>query len=98
MVLLGFAPQLQADGEGVSKRTVTKSMARQGLVAPKIRRPRGLTRPDQKAAQAPDLLCRDVTAKGPDEKWCGDFPLRSTRRGPLALETPDRSACSTPLA
>ena len=62
-------------------------MARQGLVARPKRRRRNLTRPDQAAAPAPDLLRRDFTAARPDEKWCGDFKHVPTQQGPVYLAT-----------
>ena len=62
---------LRAEGWRVSKKTVESSMARQGLQGP--RRRRGLTRPDQGAVAAPDLLGRDFSADGVDRKWVGDF-------------------------
>ena len=79
--------RLRADGEQVSKKTVAASMARQGLVARHIRRRRSLTRPDQAAAPAPDLIRRDFTAARPDRKWCGDFKHVPTQQGPVYLAT-----------
>lgn len=79
--------QLRADGEQVSKKTVAASMARQGLVARPKRRSRSLTRPDQGAVPAPDLLRRDFTADHPDQKWCGDFKHIPTQQGPVYLAT-----------
>ncbi|MCQ3803484.1 MAG: IS3 family transposase [Acidimicrobiia bacterium] len=79
--------QLRADGEQVSKKTVAASMARQGLVARSKRRRRNLTRPDQAAAPAPDLVRRDFTADRPDHKWCGDFKHIPTQQGPVYLAT-----------
>lgn len=79
--------QLRADGEQVSKKTVAASMARQGLVARPKRRSRSLTRPDQGAVPAPDLVRRDFTADHPDQKWCGDFKHIPTQQGPVYLAT-----------
>ena len=79
--------QLRADGERVSEKTVAASMRRQGLVARPRRRRRSLTRPDQAAVPAPDLLRRDFTASRPDEKWCGDFKHIPTQEGPVYLGT-----------
>ena len=45
---------------------------------------RGLTRPDKRAEPVPDLLRRDFTADGVDEKWVGDFK-----------PTPPRGQCSS---
>ena len=80
--------QLRRDGPAVSKKTVEASMARQGLQGrPPRRRRRGLTRPDKAAAVVPDLLRRDFTAEGPDQKWVGDFKQVNTAEGPVYLAT-----------
>ena len=62
-------------------------MARQGLCARAKRRRRGLTRTDKAAAVVQDLLRRDFTADGPDQKWVGDFKQVSTDEGPVFLAT-----------
>ena len=80
--------QLRRDGLAVSKKTVESSMARQGLQGrPPRRRRRGLTRPDKAAAVVPDLLRRDFSAEGPDQKWVGDFKQVNTGEGPVYLAT-----------
>jgi putative transposase len=77
---------LREAGERVSKKTVERSMARQGLSArPPRRRGRHTTRPDKKAAPAPDLLGRDFAAGRLDEKWCGDLTEIPTDEGKLYL-------------
>ncbi len=43
------------------------------------------TIPDQKAPPAPDLIERDFTASGPDQKWCADITYVETREGYLFL-------------
>ena len=75
---------LRRSGREVSKKTVESSMARQGR-APKRRK--GLTRPDRRAEPVPDLLRRDFTAGGVDEKWVGDFKQVNTAEGPVFLAT-----------
>ena len=77
--------QLRRGGLAVSKKTVEASMARQGLNARPKRRRRRLTRPDNAAVPAPDLLRRDFTASAPDQKWCGDFKEIPTDEGPVYL-------------
>ena len=62
-------------------------MARQGLQGRARRRRRGLTRPDKRAGPVPDLLRRDFTAGGVDEKWVGDFKQIDTAEGPVFLAT-----------
>ena len=78
---------LRAEGWRVSKKTVEASMARQGLQGRRPRRRRGLTRPDQAAVPAPDLLGRDFSAEGVDRKWVGDFKQIHTGEGPVFLAT-----------
>ena len=63
-------------------------MARQGLQGrARCRRRRGLTRPDKRAEPVPDLLRRDFTADGVNEKWVGDFKQIDTGEGPVFLAT-----------
>jgi len=77
---------LREAGERVSKKTVERSMARQGLVARPPRRGwRHTTRPDKRAIPAPDLLGRDFHAERLDEKWCGDLTEIPTDEGKLYL-------------
>ena len=79
--------ELRRSGREVSKKTVEASMARQGLQGRARRRRRGLTRPDKRAEPVPDLLRRDFTADGVDEKWVGDFKQVNTGEGPVFLAT-----------
>ena len=64
------SPRLTADlrdaGWTISEKTVADSMARQGLVARRIRRRNGLTKQDRTAPKFPDLLKRDFTAEAPN--------------------------------
>ena len=78
---------LRRSGREVSKKTVESSMARQGLQGRSRRRRRGLTRPDKRAEPVPDLLRRDFTADGVNEKWVGDFKQIDTAEGPVFLAT-----------
>jgi transposase InsO family protein len=48
-------------------------MRQHEIVGRHLRRRRCLTKPDKKAAPAPDLLGRDFAAEQPDVKWCGDI-------------------------
>ena len=81
--------QLRRDGHTVSKKTVEASMARQGLHGRVRRRRRGLTRPDRAAAVVPDLLKRDFTAGGVNEKWgeCIRWPPSAARTAPRRPQT-----------
>jgi transposase InsO family protein len=73
------------DGWAVSKKTVERSMAAQGLVARPRRRRHNLTRPDKAAEPIADLLKRDFTAPKTDAKWCGDLTEVPTEQGKLYL-------------
>jgi putative transposase len=85
------SPRLHADlrdaGWVVSEKTVADSMRRQGLVARKVKRRRGLTKQDAAAPKFPDLVNRDFTATAPNLKWCGDITEIPTAAGKLYLAT-----------
>lgn len=66
--------------------TIAKIMSEFGLVARKVRRRRGLTRPGKRPA-APDFVRRDFTAGAPDLVWCGDMTEIETGEGKLCLAT-----------
>ena len=78
--------QLRRDGISVSKKTVEASMARQGLCA-RPKRKTGLTGQNPGAAAPSDLLGRDFSATGVNQKWCGDFKEVKTAEGPVFLAT-----------
>ena len=78
--------QLRRDGHQVSRKTVEASMARQGLQA-RVKRRRGLTRPDKAASAVPDLVKRDFTAERIDQKLAGDFKQVNTDEGPVFIAT-----------
>ena len=61
-------------------------MARQGLQA-RVKRRRGLTRPDKAASAVPDLVKRDFTAERIDQKLAGDFKQVNTDEGPVFIAT-----------
>ena len=69
-------------GWQVSEKSVAHSMRRQGLVARKIRRRRGLTKQDRTAPKFPDLIKRDFTATEPNRKWVGDMTEIPIESGP----------------
>ena len=79
--------ELRRSGRKASKKTVESSMARQGLQGRAPKRRKGLTRPDKRAEPVPDLLGRDFTAGGVNEKWVGDFKQVNTGEGPVFLAT-----------
>jgi transposase InsO family protein len=78
---------LVAAGWRISKKTVAKSMARQGLAGRVRKRRKGLTRPDKRKRPFPDLLNRGFTAPAPNLKWCGDITEIPTDEGKLYLAT-----------
>lgn len=78
--------RLVRQGRRVSVNTVAKIMSEFGLVARKVRRRRGLTRPGKRAA-APDFVRRDFTAEAPDLVWCGDMTEIDAGEGKLYLAT-----------
>lgn len=78
---------LREDGWAVSEKTVADSMRRQGLVARRIRRRRGLTKQDTTAPKFPDLLKRDFSADRPNTRWVGDMTEIPTGNGKLYLAT-----------
>ena len=78
--------QLRREGLSVSKKTVEASMARQGLQA-RPKRKKGLTSQNPGAAAPSDLLKRDFSATGVNQKWCGDFKEVKTAEGPVFLAT-----------
>lgn len=77
--------ELRAQGWRVTKHTVARLMAAEGLVARTKRRRRSLTRPDKRAVPFPDLVRRDFAAPAPNAKWCGDVKAIDTLEGPLYL-------------
>lgn len=77
--------ELRAGGWRVTKHTVARIMAAEGLVARSKRRRRSLTRPDKRAVPFPDLVRRDFSAPAPNTKWCGDLKIIDTLEGPLYL-------------
>ena len=79
--------QLRREGALVSKKTVEASMARQGLQARRKRRYKGLTSQNASHTAPADLLRRDFTATGVNQKWCGDFKQINTDEGPVFLAT-----------
>src|SRR5215216_3320841 len=78
---------LRADGWRLSEKTVADSMRRQGLIARKIKRRRGLTKQDKTAPKFPDLIKRNFTASAPNLRWCGDITEIPTGEGKLYLAT-----------
>jgi transposase InsO family protein len=77
--------ELREQGRRVSLNTVAVSMARQQLVARGKRRRRGTTRAGRGRWRAGDLLGREFTATGINQRWCGDGTEIPTGQGKLYL-------------
>ena len=78
--------QLRRDGLSVSKKTVEASMARQGLSA-RPNKKKGLTSQNPGDVAPTDLLRRDFSASGINQKQFGDFKEVKTAEGPVFLAT-----------
>lgn len=65
--------ELRGFGHTVNRKRVTRLMRVHNIVGLHLRRKRRTTVPDKVAPPAPDLVKRDFTAAGLDEKWCGDI-------------------------
>ncbi len=77
---------LQEAGWRVSVNTVAALMAELHLVARPKRRRRGLTKADQAARKAPDLLARHFAPPAaPNVAWVGDLTEIPTDEGPFYL-------------
>jgi len=85
------SPRLHVDlrekGWTVSEKSVADSMRRQGLVARVIKRRNGLTKQDKTKTPFPDLVRRDFTAAGMNQRWVGDITEIPTAGGKLYLAT-----------
>jgi transposase InsO family protein len=65
--------ELHAQGVVVNHKRVERLMREHQIVGVHLRRRRRTTRRDPAAQAALDLLGRDFTAAGPDQRWCGDI-------------------------
>lgn len=77
--------ELNEDGLPIDKKTVAKSLKRQGLVAKAGRKFKATTNSKHSLPVAPNLLQQDFSANAPDEKWVGDITYLDTREGWLYL-------------
>jgi putative transposase len=85
------APRITArlrieEGIRIGQKRAARLMRELGIkgVARGKKHPRTTVR-DVKAPPAPDLIERDFTASGPDQKWCADITYVETREGYLFL-------------
>lgn len=79
--------ELRRRGRLVNRKRVERIMRQRGIVGVTRRRRRSLTRPDQAAAPAPDLIGRDFTALAPGQRLVGDITYLPTGEGWLYLAT-----------
>jgi putative transposase len=77
--------ELGRRGWRVNHKRVERLMRLHGIVGYRPRRRRSLTKPDQGAAPAPDLLGRLFDPERPDVAWCGDVTWIPTDEGWLYL-------------
>ncbi len=78
--------ELRAQGVRVSKKRIARLMRRNDLQGvSRRRRGRKTTIRDPKAQPALDLVCRNFTAKGPDQLWVSDITYVPTYSGFLFL-------------
>ncbi|ADK82945.1 IS3 family transposase [Sediminispirochaeta smaragdinae] len=64
---------LEQRGERVSRSTVIRAMRKGNLLHASPRRPEGVTKAEEKAQRPKNLLQRDFSATGPNEKWLTDI-------------------------
>lgn len=81
------AVELRRRGRRVNRKRVERIMRQRGIVGLTRRRRRSLTKPDQAAAAAPDLVGREFTAAAPGERFVGDITYLPTAEGWLYLAT-----------
>lgn len=72
---------LRAEGRSVGKNRVARLMKAAGLAGISRRKGTITTRRNAASGSAPDLLERDFTATGPDQKWVADITYVPTWAG-----------------
>jgi len=77
--------ELAEQGEHVGKKRIARLMRLAGVVGVHRRTGTRTTRQDKAAPPAPDLLNRDFTANGPNERWIADITYVPTWAGFLYL-------------
>ena len=76
---------LEEDGHPCCLETIQASMKRQGLTPKAARKFKVTTDSKHSLPVAPNLLKRDFTAAGPNQKWAGDITYLQTTEGWLYL-------------
>jgi transposase InsO family protein len=82
-----ISAELRRRGLRINRKRIERVMRERGLAGITRRRRRSLTKPDGKAAPAPDLIRRDFTAAAPGLRLVGDITYLSTAEGWLYLAT-----------
>lgn len=82
---VGLTLDLDEQGRKYNRKTVAKSMQRQGLVAKAARKFKATTDSDHGMPVAPNLLAQDFNAKAPNQKWVCDITYLWTGEGWLYL-------------
>jgi transposase InsO family protein len=77
--------QLRREGVKTSKRLVERVMREHGLVGRTRRQKTRTTHADSLACPAPNLLQRDFSTTGPDQKWVTDMTYVETEEGSAYL-------------
>jgi transposase InsO family protein len=79
--------ELREHGMRVNRKRVERIMRERGVVGRHLRRRKRTTVADPLAPPAPDLIKRDFTAAGLDQRWCGDITYLRVGQGWLYLAT-----------
>ncbi len=79
--------QLARDGRKTNHKRVERLMRAHDIVGHRPRRPRSLTKQDEKAPPAPDLVGRLFDPDHTDVIWCGDITYVPTGEGWVYLAT-----------
>ena len=82
---VGLTLDLDEQGRKYNRKTVAKSMNRQGLVAKAARKFKATTDSDHGMPVAPSLLAQDFSAIAPNQKWVCDITYLWTGEGWLYL-------------
>ena len=77
--------ELAAEGVAVGRKRVARLMRQAHIQGVHRRRKVATTRRNPAQAAAPDLVCREFTASGPDRIWVADITYIPTKAGFLYL-------------
>lgn len=83
----GLTLDLADEGHMYNRKTIAKSLQRQGLRAKAAKKFKVTTDSNHNKPVAPNLLKQDFTADRANEKWCGDITYLWTEEGWVYLAT-----------